>query len=110
MLGLKPQNSVATQTSAVEPWQQRVIDEHAELDKKIGALAAFLAGERFSTLPSAEKARLTHQLSAMQEYRSILSERIAAWDEPAPIVGDSGTSMDAVIPVELEPSVDTEQP
>jgi hypothetical protein len=82
MIGLKPQVAEVEATSGeavLEPWQQRVVTEKAELNEKIGNLAAFLASETFGELDEAERARLTRQLELMTQYRSVLTERIAAW-------------------------------
>lgn len=86
MIGLKPENSEATVAavpSTFAPWQIRVYDEKHALNDKIGNLASFLAGEQFPNLPADEQKRLSAQLEVMKQYRSILSERIAAWDVPS---------------------------
>ncbi len=93
--GLKPQATEPTQpvsesASPYEPWQQRVIDEKTELCDKISKLAAFLAGEPFLALNEQEQIRLTRQLNVMKDYRTILTERIEAWNPP-PTVEASGT-------------------
>ncbi len=66
----------------MEPWQQRVVDEKAELDGKISRLSAFICGPGttgFNTLSNVEKRRLCKQLKIMGDYSSILAERIAAF-------------------------------
>jgi len=68
----------------LQPHQQRVVDEKADLDTKIADLSAFIesfnAGfSRFAALPEPERMRLYAQLRTMVAYSSILSERIAAF-------------------------------
>lgn len=63
----------------MQPFQQRVINEKAELDTNIFALDAFTKSERFPSLPEAEQLRMIRQLAVMQEYSSILGERIDAF-------------------------------
>lgn len=63
----------------MEDFQQRVVDEKKELDEKREKLAAFFTGSIFPTLPVEERVRLERQLDAMNEYSSILGERIAAF-------------------------------
>lgn len=61
------------------PHQQRVVDEKAELDKKIVALEAFLPTETCLDLPFDERSRLASQLRVMEAYSAILGERIEAF-------------------------------
>lgn len=66
----------------MKPYQQRVVEEKAELDKKIEALNAFIEESPiFGTLDSDEKTRLKDQSMVMQEYSDILDERIEAFDK-----------------------------
>lgn len=58
------------------PEQQSVIDEKAELDDKIGKLPDFLANPR-TAIDQTEKNRLEKQFSLMEQYSSVLSDRIA---------------------------------
>lgn len=60
-------------------YQQRVIDEKAELDTKREALSAYLRGAHFPTLSFSEQDRLTAQSHAMTAYSAILGARIAAF-------------------------------
>lgn len=57
-------------------FQQRVIDEKAELDSKIRSLNTFIQGVVFRTLPQDEQVRLIRQHSLMKDYSSVLNERI----------------------------------
>ena len=63
----------------LEPHQQRVVDEKAELDERLDKLDVFFSGPIFTTLPEAEQQRLGRQAVAMRSYSEILSERIAAF-------------------------------
>ena len=63
----------------LQPHQQRVIDEKAELDAKINKLREFIVGYLFITLPAAERQRLKMQLEVMKKYSDILDMRIKAF-------------------------------
>lgn len=70
--------------SALAPHQQRVLDEKADLDRKIAALAKFIdpfpsPNVIFGGLPESERMRLYAQHRAMVTYSTILGERIAAF-------------------------------
>lgn len=70
--------------SNLQPHQQRVVDEKAELDDRIGKLGAFIGdigefGPVFRTLPDAEKLRLYAQYRVMRELSAILGDRIDAF-------------------------------
>ena len=60
----------------MQPHQERVIAEKAELDAKIDKLTAFLKGDVFSTLSEGEQDRMKRQHAHMEAYSGILSERI----------------------------------
>lgn len=62
-----------------QPHQQRVVDEKSELDEKIGKLVPFLTSKIYAGLPSDEQERLGRQLGLMQQYSSVLNERISAF-------------------------------
>lgn len=65
----------------MKDYQQRVIDEKEELDKKIESLSEFIrAGRIFSTLSLLERDRLRDQLQVMIQYSFILRERIGAFE------------------------------
>lgn len=64
----------------LQPHQQRVIDECAELQDKLKKLDAFLAGERFMSVPEPEKKRLFLQRHIMTAYALTLEQRIAAFE------------------------------
>ena len=63
----------------MQPHQQRVVDEKAELDAKVERLKAFWDNPVFNTLPDAEKERLERQSNIMDQYSQVLGERIAAF-------------------------------
>ena len=63
----------------MQPHQERVVMEKAELDGKVIRLHEFLKGPVFAALPTDEQERLTEQFVVMQRYSSILGERIAAF-------------------------------
>lgn len=68
----------------LQPHQQRVVDEKADLDEKVAKLAAFIAtfdnpNSVFAALSEPERHRLYDQHRAMVTYSTILGERIAAF-------------------------------
>jgi hypothetical protein len=67
--------------STLPPYQQRVVDEKTELDDKLSRLKPFLLTEKFSSLPQAERDRMVRQAGAMEDYSTILGERIAAFTQ-----------------------------
>lgn len=68
----------------LQPHQQRVVDEKAELDTKATALSKFI-GESpiFTTLDAAEQERLKEQCELMWQYSEILGARIAVFGQPS---------------------------
>lgn len=69
--------------SAMQPHQQRVVDERCELGEKLAKLEAFSDTATFAELDPAERSRLMAQHGAMFAYSKILSERIAAFSPTA---------------------------
>lgn len=65
--------------SALQPHQQRVVDEKRELDDRREKLNAFFSTSIFHGLPESEQSRLLRQGVAMRTYSEILGERIAAF-------------------------------
>lgn len=61
----------------MQPYQQRVVDEKAELDTKITALNNFIPTQNFTSLDSDNKTLLVTQLNTMREYSNILADRIS---------------------------------
>lgn len=60
----------------MQPHQKRVIEEKAALDLKIEGLSAFIGTPIYHTLSHQDQFLLRRQLVAMNEYSSILRERI----------------------------------
>ena len=60
----------------MEPYQQRVVDEKAELDEKIKKLKEFMVKPTFLTLPLHERNIMSRQLGAMDYYSECLAERV----------------------------------
>jgi hypothetical protein len=69
-------------TSNFQPHQLRVVQEKADLDVKLTALKSFVAGDIFPTINKAEQERLVRQVEAMEQYSSILGERIEFFAGP----------------------------
>lgn len=64
----------------MQPYQQRVIEEKAELDKKAHALSDFIGNSPdFDALVPAEQERMKEQNDLMWQYSEILGARIAAF-------------------------------
>lgn len=64
----------------LQPHQQRVVTEKAELDEKANALSNFIGHSPiFETLDAAEQERLKEQNDVMWQYSEILGARIAAF-------------------------------
>lgn len=58
-------------------WQSRVIEEKAELDKKLEKLRAFFGTLEYSKLERQDQMLLIEQRTAMTDYSNILRDRIA---------------------------------
>lgn len=69
--------------SALEPYQQRVVMEFAELSGKIERLTRFIEGDAFDDLSLSERLAMFAQLDAMKLYQTALKRRsdrfLAAW-------------------------------
>lgn len=63
----------------LQPYQQRVVDEKAELDEKIEKLAGFINGDALTDVDTDERVRMFRQLVVMRHYAKILGERIEAF-------------------------------
>lgn len=63
----------------MQPYQQRVVEEAAQLDERIDRLYAFTASPDFRRIPEDERNRMIRQLRAMGAYSAILHERIEAF-------------------------------
>ena len=62
-----------------QPHQQRVVDEYSDLFEKTTKLGLLFGTPTFANLDPLEQGRLNRQWQVMQQYRQILSERIAAF-------------------------------
>jgi hypothetical protein len=73
----------------MQPHQQRVVDEKAELDSKLDKLKAFTQTPIYAGLDQFERERLSRQQGIMYDYSGVLGERIHAFnpDPPAPVPG-----------------------
>lgn len=63
----------------MQPHQERVVQEKADLDEKLSKLRLFFTTSTFVGLDEAEQDRLRSQEGAMHTYSEILGERIAAF-------------------------------
>ena len=62
----------------MEPWQQRVVDEHREVSDRLIKLTAFISGnEAFARLHAIDQSLLRAQRSAMVDYEAVITQRIA---------------------------------
>lgn len=69
----------------MEPYQQRVLDEKAELETRAKALSAFIGtSEVFAGLPEEEQKLLREQCEVMWQYFEILEKRIALFPAEPP--------------------------
>jgi hypothetical protein len=66
----------------MEPHQERVRTELAELEEKIDKLTAFIKTDFYNqNLSNYEKDMLVRQRAAMRKYAEILTERISFFNE-----------------------------
>lgn len=63
----------------MQPHQQRVVDEKAELDERLAKLRGFIGSDIFLNLDAAEQVRLRMQAVHMAAYSKVLGERIEAF-------------------------------
>jgi len=69
-------------TQSLQPHQQRVVQEKAELDDKAMKLSNFIGlNPIFANIDSAEQERLKEQCEIMWQYSEILGKRIAAFTQ-----------------------------
>jgi hypothetical protein len=60
----------------LQPHQQRVVAEKADLDEKINRLDAFLQSTTFNNLEPADQELLSEQVVHMRDYSAVLQLRI----------------------------------
>lgn len=63
----------------MQPHQERVVAERDELADKWNRLRVFISGSVFTSLLADEQARLRRQERIMEEYVTVLNERIASF-------------------------------
>lgn len=68
-------------------WQQRVVDEHRELQERRNKLRDFLSSDTFESVPTEQQHLLCKQCEVMDEYVLILEKRIAAFSAAKPEAG-----------------------
>lgn len=73
----EPAQVQAAPASTLEPHQQRVVGEKAELDERLAKLHAFLKTGVFKSLPDEDQIMLDRQATAMSILSGILKARIA---------------------------------
>lgn len=64
----------------MQPHQQRVVDEKAELDERLEKLCLFSNGNTFPTLTIAEQERLNTQRHLMCALSAVIGARIQAFN------------------------------
>ena len=64
---------------SLRPYQQRVVDERAELDSRRSRLEQYISTPGFNERDNAEQKRMVRQLLAMGVYSDMLRERIEAF-------------------------------
>ena len=69
----------------MEPYQQRVVDEHNELKERLAKLQAFIESERFSTVQGDEQRLLILQRCHMESLVEIIGQRIALFNRAVPV-------------------------
>jgi 5,10-methylenetetrahydrofolate reductase len=65
----------------LQPYQQRVVEEHKALVQRINLLAAFMQTQLFRELDEAERTRMRAQREFMDGYSYMLQLRITAFIE-----------------------------
>ncbi|WP_340618706.1 crAss001_48 related protein [Xenorhabdus entomophaga] len=70
------------QQPTLQPHQQRVIDELAELNERIEKLSVFIGGDIYNALEETDRYLLRVQRSAMYNYAEILHMRVKRFSPP----------------------------
>lgn len=63
----------------MEPYQQRVVDEHKDLAERLEKLDTFISSPAFNEVRPQEQARLQGQSIFMECYKNVLQARISAF-------------------------------
>lgn len=61
------------------PYQQRVVQESADLGQRLDALRTFVSAPMFASVAPEEQALLLEQAAWMTRYLSVLNKRVALW-------------------------------
>jgi hypothetical protein len=64
----------------MQAYQERVIAEKVELDRRREALRRFTGSDEYRKLPYEERNTMEIQLEVMDKYSYLLAERIAVFD------------------------------
>jgi len=72
-----PLTSDGSRATPKDDWRQRVLAEHKDLHAKVVKMERFLDGDAAKVVGPVDLGLLRDQLSAMHQYRSALSKRIA---------------------------------
>lgn len=73
---------MSNQKQTMQPYQQRVIEEEAELESKLGKLMIFRKSDQCSFLPVEQRELLDMQYYAMELYSHVLGMRIKSFNAP----------------------------
>lgn len=65
--------------SNLQPHQQRVAVEHAELNLKISSLSGFIGSQIWKTMDGSDQSLLQDQLECMRHYSAILARRLVKY-------------------------------
>ena len=68
--------------SALQPYQQRAIEELNQLWDRLIKLNMFIDSPEFLRLPGDEQSLLREQAAHMTYYHRTLLKRVDAWDKP----------------------------
>lgn len=60
----------------MKPFIQRIVDEKAELDERVGKLGDFVKSEKFHSLDSEMQSLMVEQYDGMKRYSVILGKRL----------------------------------
>ena len=71
------------------PYQQRVVEEQLELDKKLNALSEFIWSDQYLEINENQQYLLGLQSSFMRQYSEVLTKRILDFYDTAKTEGES---------------------
>jgi hypothetical protein len=74
--GEKEKEVIAKEYGTLPPHQQRVVDEKAQNDERMGKLSAFFDTSIFANLVEEEKFDMRYQYALMRELSGVLGNRI----------------------------------